>query len=110
MGDGGEGGDGVSRFGGEEGRVGGTRWVNKRSNFRWVCSSRICNSERACSRTAIRSLCMVSDGAVLGVGFPATSEGESKTGKYTERTESELSERGLRNVAMMDLSGMGLAL
>ena len=33
----------------------------------------------------------MSDGTVSGVGFPATSEGESKTGKYTERASGKTS-------------------
>ena len=42
----------------------------RRFNFSWVLSSRVCNSEIACSREAILSASMLDKGGISGVRIP----------------------------------------
>src|ERR1700678_1873794 len=85
-------------------------WLRRVSNFCWVCSSRVCNSERACSRDVIHSSSMVSNNVVSGDCFPKMLEEESSTKKYTDCDESELGVLGLWNANMVNFKQVGLVL
>src|ERR1700678_1172798 len=85
-------------------------WLRKVSNFCWVCSSRVCNSERACSRDVICSSSMVSNNAVSGDCFPEMLEEESSTKKYMDCDESELGVLVLWNANMVNFKRVRLVL
>src|SRR6202789_2411685 len=77
-------------------------WLRRVSNFCWVCSSWVCNSERACSRDVICLSSIVSNNAVLGDCFPKMLEEESCAKKYTDCNESVLGVLGLRNANILN--------
>ena len=85
-------------------------WLRRVSNFCWVCSSRVCNSERACSRDVIRSSSMMSNNTVSGDCFPEMLEEESCAEKYTDCDESVLGVLGLWNANMVNFKWVGLVL
>src|ERR1700678_4141363 len=85
-------------------------WLRRVSNFCWVCLSRVCNSERACSRDVIHSSSMVSNNMVSEDCFPKMLEEESSAKKYTDCDKSVLGVLGLRNVNMVNFKRVGLVL
>src|ERR1700678_2260595 len=85
-------------------------WLRRVSNFCWVCSSWVCNSERACFRDVICSSSIVSNNAVLGDCFPKMLEEESCAEKYTDCDELVLGVLGLWNANMVNFKQVGLVL
>src|SRR6202522_3037212 len=85
-------------------------WLRRVSNFCWVCSSRVCNSERACSRDVIHLSSMVSNNAVSGDCFPKMLKEESCAEKYMDCDKSVLGVLGLWNANMVNFKWVGLVL
>jgi hypothetical protein len=78
--------------------------VIRMSSFCWVFTSRVCNSERACSRDARCSFSMVSKDVVSRHCFLKLSE-ESSARKYMECNELVLGVLGAQNATMVNLTG-----
>ena len=76
----------------------GVSRVMRRSSLRCVSASLACISERACSRTAIRSASMVCKESSAGDIILESAEEGSWAEEYTESVESDVE---LRNMTMV---------